>query len=333
MKEGLEYFPLVCNQGEKLDLIEADFGIIGFAVIVKLFQRIYGEKGYYCKWNDDVALLFSARCGLQGRNVVSEVVKCALRRNLFDRGLYEKYGILTSEGIQERYFEAAKRRVSVEVESCYLLLSDAKIPKNVVINEKNADRNAKNVCRNGQRKVEESKGKESKEKKNSAEPQAASAPACPRPPAAELLLNDGTVYAVSAEELAEWAGTYPAVDVAQEFREMAAWLKNNPAKRKTRRGIKRFIMNWLGAEQDKGNPPQAAQPQPKKQNRFINYTQSEWDFNELERFEREKRNSSGMSDEEWEALMERRRCRKQESADGEVCEALQRRRKLAGMDG
>lgn len=33
----------------------------------------------------------------------------------------------------------------------------------------------------------------------------------------------------------------------------------------------------------------AAQAAPKKQNRFINYTQSEWDFAELERLEREQR--------------------------------------------
>ena len=33
----------------------------------------------------------------------------------------------------------------------------------------------------------------------------------------------------------------------------------------------------------------AAQTTPKKQNRFINYTQSEWDFAELERLEREQR--------------------------------------------
>lgn len=115
-------------------------------------------------------------------------------------------------------------------------------------------------------------------------------PAIPQPPAAELLLNDGTVYAVSAEEMREWAGTYPAVNVAQEFREMAAWLKNNPSRRKTRKGVKRFIMNWLGAEQDKGNRPQIASPQPpKKQNRFINYTQSEYDFDAIERMEREQR--------------------------------------------
>ena len=66
--------------------------------------------------------------------------------------------------------------------------------RNVVINSINADRNGVNVCRNPQSRVEESR------EGNSAEPQGASAPACPRPSAAELLLNDGTVYAVSADD-------------------------------------------------------------------------------------------------------------------------------------
>ena len=41
----------------------------------------------------------------------------------------------------------------------------------------------------------------------------------------------------------------------------------------------------------KAQPTSAEKPQatPKKQNRFINYTQSEWDFAELERLEREQR--------------------------------------------
>lgn len=39
------------------------------------------------------------------------------------------------------------------------------------------------------------------------------------------------------------------------------------------------------------NPPraQSRKEQPKPKNRFINYTQSEWDFAELERLEREQR--------------------------------------------
>ena len=44
MKSGLEYFPLDCNMDDKLELIEAEFGITGFGVVVKLFQKIYGGK-------------------------------------------------------------------------------------------------------------------------------------------------------------------------------------------------------------------------------------------------------------------------------------------------
>ena len=56
MKSGLEYFPLDVHLDEKFELIEAEFGLTGFAVIVKLFQRIYGGQGYYCEWTNEVAL-------------------------------------------------------------------------------------------------------------------------------------------------------------------------------------------------------------------------------------------------------------------------------------
>ncbi len=292
-KAGLDYFELDCHMEEKVRLIQAEFGLKGFAIVVKLYQKIYGEFGYYCEWNEDSSLLFMSENGVSSReekNLIREIVAACIRRGIFSENIFKRYGVLTSAGVQKRYLNAASRRENVELKKEYLLFDVPENCRNVVINSINADRNGVNVCRNPQSRVEKRRVEESREG-NSAEPQGASAPACPRPSAAELLLNDGTVYAVSAEELAEWAGTYPAVDVEQEFREMAAWLKNNPEKRKTRRGIRRFIMNWLGAEQDKGNQPQAqtAQSQPKKQNRFINYTQSAYDFAEIERLEREQR--------------------------------------------
>ena len=44
-KEGIDFFPLNCQLDEKIELIEAQYGLKGFAVVVKLFQRIYGEHG------------------------------------------------------------------------------------------------------------------------------------------------------------------------------------------------------------------------------------------------------------------------------------------------
>lgn len=48
---------------------------------------------------------------------------------------------------------------------------------------------------------------------------------------------------------------YPAVDVEQEIRKMVGWLDSNPNRRKTKRGIKKFITNWLAREQDRGRGP------------------------------------------------------------------------------
>jgi hypothetical protein len=45
---------------------------------------------------------------------------------------------------------------------------------------------------------------------------------------------------------------YPAVDIPAECRKMAGWLIGNPGKRKTPRGIKRFVTGWLAKEQDRG---------------------------------------------------------------------------------
>ena len=51
LKDGVTYFPLDVVLDEKFELIEAEFGIKGFAVVVKLYQKIYGQ-GYYCEWTD-----------------------------------------------------------------------------------------------------------------------------------------------------------------------------------------------------------------------------------------------------------------------------------------
>ena len=154
LKEGLDYFPLSCQLNDKFELIEAEYGIIGFGVVVKLFQKIYGQNGYYIEWTDEVALLFAKRVGLGG-GVVSEIVQASIRRGIFDKELFKRYGILTSKGIQKRYLEAARRRKSVKIKSEYLLLDCAK-------NEINVDNNSINDDINSQSKVKESKVKESK---------------------------------------------------------------------------------------------------------------------------------------------------------------------------
>lgn len=71
----------------------------------------------------------------------------------------------------------------------------------------------------------------------------------------ELELNDKTLHQVTEADVAEYVALYPAVDVQQQLRNMRGWLHDNPKRRKTRDGIRRFIGTWLKKEQDKGGPP------------------------------------------------------------------------------
>ncbi len=169
MNSGITYFPLDVHLDDKFDLIEAEFGLTGFAVVVKLLQRIYGGQGYYCEWTKDVALLFGKNLGFKpGDNVVSEIVEASIRRGIFDRNLYEKYQILTSRGIQKRYFEAVSRRVKVEVKAEYLLVQVEQNYKNVYIFKENVDISSENVNISEQRKVEKRKVNKSKVKETEA---------------------------------------------------------------------------------------------------------------------------------------------------------------------
>lgn len=162
IKEGLDYFPLNVVLNSKFEIIEARFGIKGFAVIVKLFQHIYGTKGYYCEWDEDVLLVFAKRIGV-GANSVSEILDTSLKKGIFNKDMYEKYSILTSEGIQQRYVEA-KRGGYERICKKYLLISVPKTEENGSETGVNVTKTEVNVTASTQRK--ENQTKENKIKQN-----------------------------------------------------------------------------------------------------------------------------------------------------------------------
>lgn len=79
-----------------------------------------------------------------------------------------------------------------------------------------------------------------------AEPETVSAP-----PIISIILNDKSFFDVSPEDYNRWCELYPAVNVMQELRKMSSWSTDNPKRRKTKSGIRRFINAWLSKEQDK----------------------------------------------------------------------------------
>lgn len=67
-----------------------------------------------------------------------------------------------------------------------------------------------------------------------------------------LPLNDKSFYDVPIGDIENWKDAFPAVDIESQLKRMIVWLNANPTKKKTRRGINRFIVSWLSKEQDSG---------------------------------------------------------------------------------
>src|ERR1039457_3148942 len=67
---------------------------------------------------------------------------------------------------------------------------------------------------------------------------------------ASLPLANGREYPIYEKLVDVYKAAYPGVDIMAEFPKIRAWLVSNPTKRKTFRGMSRFINNWLSKAQD-----------------------------------------------------------------------------------
>ena len=65
------------------------------------------------------------------------------------------------------------------------------------------------------------------------------------PPILSMMLETGDAYEITESMRKDWQQLHPQVDVLKEMQAMKAWLYANPTKRKTKRGMKRFINGWL----------------------------------------------------------------------------------------
>ena len=65
-------------------------------------------------------------------------------------------------------------------------------------------------------------------------------------------LAGGAEHAITSTHVAELSRLYPGVDPEQELRKAKGWLIANPTRRKTPRGIARFLHGWLCRAQDRG---------------------------------------------------------------------------------
>lgn len=160
--QGIDYFPLDVGflRDIKVRKIIRACGISATPILIDLLGTIFRDEGYYMRWGEDEPFLIADEVGVS-EGVVIETVKKAVQVDFFDANMFENHGILTSRGIQKRFFKAVERRKLICYDARFLLIS-----VNDYKNAVNVYNNSINVDNNEQSKVKESKGKESKGKES-----------------------------------------------------------------------------------------------------------------------------------------------------------------------
>lgn len=89
-------------------------------ILLCLLGYIYGDMGYFLRWDEDSAFLVADDVGAK-EGLVEEVVSKAIQVGFFDSEKYEKHKILTSNGIQKRYKLMTTKRKEVSMNEKYLI--------------------------------------------------------------------------------------------------------------------------------------------------------------------------------------------------------------------
>lgn len=76
-----------------------------------------------------------------------------------------------------------------------------------------------------------------------------------------MVLSNGEHWEPEESDILGWQQAYKKIDVYGELDAMACWCEANPSKRKTKKGIKRFVNSWLNRANQNGGSPFNKQPE------------------------------------------------------------------------
>ena len=125
-KQGIDYAGWsvdIFDGDKKIDKLLDAKGWKGFGIYFFLCQRAYKVNGYFYEWGyDDCATTARKMGGGISSGTVKETVDYCLQVDLFDKRLFDEWGVLTSRGIQRRFWTVLSERRNKTVYSEYWLL-------------------------------------------------------------------------------------------------------------------------------------------------------------------------------------------------------------------
>lgn len=115
----------IFDSDTKIDKLLDAQGWIGFSVYFYLCQRAFGSEGYFYRWGYDDCASTARKmgCGI-GSGTIREVVGYCLQIDLFNQRAFDRWGVLTSRGIQRSYWAVASTRRDRTVYKELWLLQD-----------------------------------------------------------------------------------------------------------------------------------------------------------------------------------------------------------------
>jgi hypothetical protein len=75
-----------------------------------------------------------------------------------------------------------------------------------------------------------------------------------------MILKSGENWEPEETDVLAWQQAYKEIDIFSELDAMACWCEANPSKRKTKKGVKRFVNAWLQRANQKGGSPFRSEP-------------------------------------------------------------------------
>lgn len=138
----------IFSNDTKIDKLLDAQGWVGFGIYFYLCQMAFGSDGYYYEWCYDLCATTARKMGGGvGAGTVKETVNYCLQIGLFDKGLFDRWGILTSRGIQKSYlvvFKSKNRQGTKIYSDLWLLDINDKDYQGVVFVSKKAEKLGEN---------------------------------------------------------------------------------------------------------------------------------------------------------------------------------------------
>lgn len=121
-KQGIDYFPIDVGffNDIKIRKISRACGPHSTSILICLLCNIYKDNGYYILWDEDMPFVIADTVGVS-EGAVKEVILKAVQVEFFSKEKFEEHKILTSAGVQKRFFLATYQRKETDIIKEYII--------------------------------------------------------------------------------------------------------------------------------------------------------------------------------------------------------------------